>query len=32
MWIDFELDLRTVRKVSTEIDPDRDPSMMGGRR
>lgn len=32
MWIDFESDGRIVRKVSTEIDPDRDPSMMGGRR
>ena len=32
MWIDFDADGRIVRKVSTEIDPDRDPSMMGGRR
>lgn len=32
MWIDFEADGRIVRKVSTQIDPDRDPSMMGGRR
>ena len=32
MWIDFEPDGRIVRKVSTEIDPDRDPSMTGGRR
>ena len=32
MWIDFDTDGRTVRKVSTEIDPERDPTMMGGRR
>lgn len=32
MYIDFEADGKTVRKVGTEIDPDRDPSMMGGRR
>lgn len=32
IWIDFDTDGRTVRKVSTQIDPDRDPTMMGGRR
>ena len=30
MWIDFDNDGRLVRKVSTEIDPSRDPSMAGG--